>query len=188
MGTALEIPTASRKPDGVLLEPSPALPTTEERGQAQAGVLALRPPVGDEQIREAVHDYLQAFVNHSTEALRTLLTTDAILLENRQPQRYILENFQRRTSQHISDYARYDGVEIARFDHLERYAAEDLGPHTDPPRPPDMHSGDVYVRVPLIPTVAANGDPLFRTMLVLILRRATERRLQIAGVAELDAP
>ncbi len=188
MSTALEMPEATRKPDGVVLEPSPALPATEERGDSQAGVLALRQPVGDEQIVEVVRAYIRCFVEHDKEGLGNLLDADAINLENRQTRAAVLQEFDRRTQPHRDEFKKLEGIEVARFDHMERYAAEDLGPHTDPPRPPMMRPGDVYARVPLNPTQAANGDPLFHGMLMMLLRRSADHKLHILAVAELDAP
>ncbi len=188
VSTALEVPSASRKPDGVVLEPSPALPATEERGEAQAGVLALRQPVGDEQIVDVVRGYIRAFVKRDTEGFIALLDADAVNLENRQARSALITDFTRRAQQHQADFQKLEGVEVARLDHMERYAAEDLGPHTDPPRPPMMRSGDVYARVPFNPTQASNGDPLFHNLLVLLLRRAPDHKLHIVAVAELDTP
>ncbi|HEX4515750.1 MAG TPA: hypothetical protein VH054_19515, partial [Polyangiaceae bacterium] len=56
--TQLDLKDATRKPDGVLVEPPPAMPAPEERGTTQAGVLALRQPIGDEQIAEVVKKYV----------------------------------------------------------------------------------------------------------------------------------
>ncbi|HSQ62147.1 MAG TPA: hypothetical protein VLM85_02995 [Polyangiaceae bacterium] len=188
MATALEMPEATRKPDGVVLEPPPALPATEERGDSQSGVLALRQPVGDEQIVDVVRSYIRCFVKRDSEGFVDLLGADAVNLENRQARGALIQDFTHRIQQHQADFAKLEGVDVARFDHMERYAAEDLGPHTDPPRPPMMRPGDVYARVPLNPTQASNGNPLFHSMLVMLLRRGADHKLHIVAVAELDAP
>ena len=51
-----------------------------------------------------------------------------------------------------------------------------------------MHTGDVFARVPLDPAMSAAGDPLFHNTLVLLVRRAPDRKLKIAGLSETDAP
>ena len=187
--TALEVPTTPRQPDGVLVEPPPAVPSPNDPGAARLGVVALRPPVSDEQVAAVVRAYVAALEYEATEDLWELFTPDAVSLEpgarvNRVGlrQRYD-ERFRR------GEFHRLRGLDIARLDKLERFGFADLGPATDPQRPTEMRDGDLYVRVPMSAPLGTNGEKLVGDVLVLLLRRDEEqKKLKIAGVAEIDNP
>lgn len=187
--TALEVPTTPRQPDGVLVEPPPAIPTPDDPGTAHLGVVALRPPVSDAQVASVVRAYVSALEYEAVDELWALLTPDAVSLEpgariNRVGLRQrFAERFARRELQRLR------GLDIARLDKAERYGFADLGPTTEPPRPTEMREGDLYVRVPLSAPVGPSGEKLVGDVLVLLLRRdVDQKKLLIAGVAELDNP
>ena len=188
--TQLDLKDATRKPDGVLVEPTPAMPAPEERGTAQAGVLALRQPIGDEQIAEVVKTYVRAFVETDRTAFADLFENDAVMFmdNGRSSARpTITQNFDERIRQHRGEYRQYP--DIARLDRIMQWSSDDLGPHTDPPRPNEMKPGDVYARIPLQSPLSQAGDPLYKNTLVLLLRRSSaDRQLKIAGIAETDSP
>ncbi|HEY1956154.1 MAG TPA: nuclear transport factor 2 family protein [Polyangiaceae bacterium] len=191
LDTSLEMKDATRHPDGVLVEPAPAIPPAEEHGSAGAGVVALRTPVSDEQIGDVVHKYVRAFTEGNIDAFDDLLDDNAVLFGDNghsQARPMLLQSLQARYRQHVAEYrAIHD--DIARLDRIERWSSDDLGPFSDPPRPVEMRKGDVLVRVPLDPqTSLSTGDPLFRSTLVLLLRRGSDRALKIAGLAETDTP
>lgn len=187
--TALEVPTTPRQPDGVLVEPPPAVPSPNDPGAARLGVVALRPPVSDEQVAVVVRAYVTALEYEAIEDLWDLLTPDAVSLEagarvNRVGLRQRFDERFRRRELH-----RLRGLDIARLDKLERYGFSDLGPASDPQRPTEMREGDMYVRVPMSAPLGANGEKLVGDVLVLLLRRdETQKKLKIAGVAEIDNP
>ena len=190
LDTQLELKDATRKPDGVLVEPTPAMPAPEERGTAQAGVLALRQPIGDEQIAEVVKKYIRAFVETDRSAFADLFENDAVMfLDNGRSgaRPTITQNFDERIRQHRGEYRQYP--DVARLDRIMQWSSDDLGPHTDPPRPNEMKPGDVYARIPLQSPLSQAGDPLYKNTLVLLLRRsAADRQLRIVGIAETDQP
>lgn len=189
LDTQLELKDATRKPDGVLVEPTPAIPSPEEHGSTQSGVLALRQPIGAEQVAEVVLKYINAFVTTDASAFSELFENDAVLFGDNgrsSPRVTILQGFSQRIQQHRADYPRYR--DIARLDRLVMWSSDDLGPHTDPPRPAEMRAGDVYVRVPMQSPLSTAGDPLYRNTLVLLIRRSADHTLKIAGVAETDTP
>lgn len=184
------MPDTTRHPDGVLVEPAPAIPVAEEHGSAQAGVVALRQPISNEQIGETVHKYIHAFTEGERDGFDDLLDSDAVLFGDNgrsAPRTALLQSLRGRFQQHQQDYHAIH-EDIARLDRLERWSSDDLGPFTDPPRPPEMRKGDVYVRVPLDPKLSATGEPLFRNTLILLLRRGPDHTLHIAGLAETDSP
>jgi hypothetical protein len=189
LDTQLELKDATRKPDGVLVEPAPAIPNAEEHGSTQSGVVALRQPIGAEQIGELVLKYVGAFAADDVNAFSELFENDAVLFGDNgrsAPRVTIIQNFQQREQQHRAEFARVH--DVARLDRMVQWTSDDLGPHTDPPRPAEMRAGDVYARVPLQSPLSQAGDPLYRNTLVLLVRRSADHTLKIAGVAETDTP
>ena len=187
--TQLDLKDATRKPDGVLVEPTPAMPAPEERGTTQAGVLALRQPIGDEQIAEIAKKYVRAFVENDSAGFGELFENDAVMFADNgrsTARTTITSNFSERIRQHRGEYRQYP--DVARLDRIMQWSADDLGPHTDPPRPNEMKPGDVYARIPMQSPLSQAGDPLYKNTLVLMLRRGADRQLKIAGVAETDSP
>lgn len=190
LDTQLEVKEAARHPDGVVVEPPPAIPDAEEHGSAQAGVLALRQPISDEQIGELVHRYIRAFIDGDISQFEDMVDANAVLFgdNGRSATRVaLLQNLRIRYQQHAQDYrALHD--DIARLDRLERWSSDDLGPFTDPARPIEMRKGDVYTRIPIIAQPSSTGDPLFRNTLILLVRRGADHVLRIAGLQETDSP
>ena len=185
MVTAVELhesrAQAPRHPDGVLLEPSPAVPRGEDRARAR-GVVALRAPLAAEAVREVIRAYVRGFVQKDADALQQLLTPDAVPLDlaTRALRGRLQEVWANRLR--TLDYSKLTGVEVAPMDRVERFEEGELGGPGMPPRPPEMRAGDVLVRVP-IATPRVGADQLFPEVLVLLLRR-DEGRFKIAGVGE----
>jgi hypothetical protein len=188
--TALEVKDETRHPDGVVVEPAPAIPPAEEHASAQDGVVALRQPISDEQIGEMVHKYIRVFTRGDGTQFDDLLDPGAVLFgdNGRSAGRAtLLQSLRIRQQQHAQEYRKL-GDDVARLDRMERWSSDDLGPFTDPPRPAEMQKGDVFVRVPLNPHLSVAGDPLFRNTLIMLLRRGADHVLRIAGLAETDSP
>lgn len=178
--TQTELTAAPRRPDGVALEPVPALPRTRDHAEAR-GVVALREPVANRDVEELVQAYVRAFAREDEPALLQLLTPDAVPLARPSGTRQqLVESW--RTKMRSFEYQRLAGMEIARVDEMERHTFETFGAPGDPPRPPAMKQGDLYIRVP-IATPRLGSDQLFGDVLVLVLRRV-EGRLRIAGQAD----
>jgi hypothetical protein len=189
LGTSLDVKEAPRKPDGVLLEPAPAIPPPEDHARAQDGVVALRQPISDEQVADVAREYIHAYTQNRGNVL-ALLTDDAVLFGDNgrsTPRPTILTFATSKWQQHVQDYQTMHR-DIVRADRMERWGHEDIGPRTDPPRPIEMKQGDIFARFPLDPALGAAGDPLFKNTLVLLLRRGPEKQLKIAGLAETDLP
>lgn len=179
--SATELPKTPRRPDGVVLEPPPALPPVQERGRASA-VLALREPAPEEDVEEVVRAYLGAFEREDVAALSQLLTQDAAPLGRTGGRAQLVDLWRSRMKSF--EYQRIAGTEVARMSQLERRGYDAFAPG-GPARPPEMRSGDVLVRVP-IATPRVNGEQLFGDVLVLLLRRE-EGKLRIAGQADENA-
>ena len=187
--TALEVPTTPRQPDGVLVEPPPAVPLPNDPGAARLGVVALRPPISDEQVASVIRAYVTALEYEAADDLLDLLTQDAVSLEAgaRVNRVGLRQRFAERFGRH--ELRRLRGLDIARLDKVERYGFSDLGAGTDPVRPTEMRDGDLYIRVPLTAPLGANGEKLVGDVLVMVLRRDEEqKKLRIAGVGEIDNP
>lgn len=178
--TRTELTAAPRRPDGVALEPAPALPKTRDRADAR-GVVALREPVADRDVEELVQAYVRAFAREDEPALLQLLTPDAVPLARANGTRQqLVESW--RTKMRSFEYQRLAGMEIARVEEIERHTFETFGAPGDPPRPTAMKAGDLYLRVP-IATPRLGSDQLFGDVLVLLVRRV-DGRLRIAGQAD----
>lgn len=177
--TATEMPKTPRRPDGVVLEPTPAMPTPADRAAA-TGVVALREPLADKDVEDVVRAYVRAFEREDIEALVQLLAQEASPLGRAGTKNQLLDLW--RTKMKNFEYQKLAGVEVARVAQIEKFTFEALGTSGAPPRPPEMRPGDLFVRVP-IATPRVGSDQLFGDILVLLLRRE-DGRLKIAGQAD----
>jgi hypothetical protein len=178
--SATELPKTPRRPDGVALEPPPAMPSPSDRAEAK-GVVALREPLADKDVEDVVRAYLRAFEREDEPALVQLLAQEASSLGRQGSTRQqLVETW--RTKLKSFEYQRLAGLEVARISQMERHTYDTLGMPGAPPRPPEMRPGDLYVRIP-IATPRVGSDQLFGDVLVLLLRRE-DNRLKIAGQAD----
>jgi hypothetical protein len=171
-----------RRPDGVVVEPPPALPNAAEHADTR-GVVALREPLGGDALREVVFAVVEAWERESLEQLVALLSDDAGPIEARSRGRSaLIESFRQRL--HAHEYRRLAGVNLVRAERIERYAWNDLSAADAPARPPEMRPDELFVRVPLEVTRAA-GERLFGDMMLLLVRRE-EGGYKIAAYGEAD--
>lgn len=178
--TSTVTPTAPRRPDGVALDPPPAIPSPVDYAEAR-GVVALREPLADKDVEDVVRAYILAFQREDDPTLVQLLAQEAVSLGRQGSTRpQLLEIW--RTKMRSFEYQRLAGLEVARLAQMERHTYETLGVPGALPRPPSMRPGDLYVRVP-IATPRVGADQLFGDVLVLLLRRE-DGRLKIAGQAD----
>jgi hypothetical protein len=173
--TATSVPKTPRRPDGIVLEPAPALPVAMERASA-SGIVALREPL----VEEVVRAYLRAFELEDIDALEQLLAQDAAPLGRGGGKQQLLELW--RSKMKNFEYQKLAGVEVARIAQIERHSYESLSASAGPMRPAEMRPGDLFVRVP-IATPRIGSDQLFGDILVLLLRREGGR-LKLAGQAD----
>jgi hypothetical protein len=173
-----------RRPDGVVLEPPPALPIPAERANAH-GVVALREPLGTAAVRDVVLAVMDAWRHESLDQLVALLTNDAGPIEARSRGRSVLvESWRQRL--HAHEYRRLAGVDMVRVDRIERYGWEDLSAPDAPARPADMRPEELYVRAPLEVT-RVSGERLFGDVLLLLLHREGGK-YGIAAYGETESP
>jgi hypothetical protein len=143
------------------------MPSAVARAEAR-GVVALREPLADEAIRQCISTIMDAWTHKSVERMRELLTTDAGPFEGRAGGRRALEaSWTQRM--HAHEYERLAGLELVRFERVERWEWDALGRPDAPERPADMRPGELFVRVPLEVTVVG-GERLFDDQIVLLLR------------------
>ena len=181
--TATEMPKAPRRPDGVVLEPAPALPVASDRAAAN-GIVALREPLADKDVEDVVRAYIRGFEREDVDALTQLLAQEAAPL-GRAGNKHQLTDLWRTKIKNF-EYQKLAGVEVARVAQIEKFTYETLGASGAPPRPTEMRPGDLYIRVP-IATPRVGSDQLFGDILVLLLRRE-DGRLKIAGQADENSP
>src|SRR5882672_8180678 len=67
----------ARKPDGVAVDPAMEMPPAEESGASDDGLIALRPPLGNEIARRLLASFFRAVVDEDLGALSELLMADA---------------------------------------------------------------------------------------------------------------
>lgn len=168
-----------RKPDGVLLEPAPAVPVAVERADAR-GVVALKQGLSLEEIRALVRQLMRAYESEQPEGVNVLLTPDATDLYARWGRDQILAKLRERFTR--LEYQKIRGLEVAHVERAEVREYDDLLPTGARARPADMAPGDVVVRVPMTAPMS-NGERLFDDVLVLMLRRE-KGQLKIAGIGE----
>jgi hypothetical protein len=181
--TVTEMPKAPRRPDGVVLEPPPAMPPPSDRASA-TGVVALREPLADKDVEDVVRAYVRAFEREDIDALAQLLAQDAAPLGRAGGKTQLIELW--RSKMKNFEYQKLAGVEVVRVAQIEKHSYETLSTSGGPSRPTEMRPGDLYVRVP-IATPRIGTDQLFGDIVVLLLRRE-ESRLKIAGQADENGP
>jgi hypothetical protein len=175
----------ARKPDAVVVERPPAMPGSAASRADARGVVALREPLGGDAVRDLVFALVDAWQRESIEALASLLTNDAGPFEGRARGRGVLvESWRQRMRAHA--YGRLAGSDLVRPERIEHWDADELGASGAPARPPELRTGEVYVRVPLEVTRLA-GEKLFGDVLVLALRRE-DGKYKIAAYGEVDLP
>ena len=183
--TATEAKPPSRHPDGVVLEPPPAMPITAAKGEAR-GVLALRESLSDERIRAIVEDMVHAFEREDISALHEIVTQDAVYYEagRRLPRAMLIAVWERRMSQ--LDYGRVTGMEIVRPERVQRFDYDEAASSRDGvQRPQEMRPGDVLVRVPF--EVSRIGSDRFFPDSWLLLLRPEGGRYRVVMVGETES-
>ena len=180
--TVADLPDASRRPDGVMIDPPAAMPTTTVRANARNGVVALREPPGSEAVREVVMALIHAFEREDYATLESLLTTDATGIEGRGSRALLLSQWRARMQQ--LEYGRLAGMEIVRPEKIQRFEYDELGGQDELSRPAEMKPDDVFARVPVeVPRIGP--DRFFGETILLVLRRV-EGRFRIAAYGESD--
>jgi hypothetical protein len=178
--SATELPKAPRHPDGVAIEPPPAVPSASDRAPAQ-GVVAIRAPLSDKDVEDVVRAYIRGFEREDEPSLVQLLAQDAAPIGRPGATRQqLIESWRIRLK--TNEYQRLAGTDVARYSEIERLSYDAVGAHPMYVRPNEMRPGDLYVRVPII-TPRLGSEQLFGDVLVLVLRRE-DGRLKIAGQAD----
>jgi hypothetical protein len=183
VSTATDLPDAARKPDGVLLDPPPALPSAVAHADAR-GVVALREPADVNAVRTFVTTFIAAFVREDLATLQSVLASDATTLDasGRAPRQVILSDWLRRLQQ--LEYSRLEGVDVVLTQRIQRFDYDELGGPDDPPRPSMMRPGDTLVRAP-IEVSRIGPDKFFGDVIVMVLRH-DDTRYKIVAYEEID--
>jgi len=173
--TATDLPLAPRRPDGVVVDPSPELPAAAESADKGSGLVALKPPLPDRAARALVAAFLRAVVSENVEALSELVTNDATVSARGRTGapslidhwRARLRHFRYRTLASEILYQEAD-IELYRYEDLE------VPLPGRPLRPPEMTVSDVVLRVPIL-VVRAGSERVFGDDILFHLRRDKER-------------
>jgi hypothetical protein len=188
MATVLELPKTPRQPDGVVIDPEPALPPAFARAPAE-GVVSLKEPLDEGIVGAAIEAFFSVFTSHAPEALEGVLSRSARLLDSHGGSSYAIvrDELLRRVAAFKA--ANVTTVPIHR---VERAEYADLGENGLRPRPGEMRPGDILVRVHLA-APHAGADRLLGDVVVLLFRSETEAaegppRLRVVGFDEQDEP
>ena len=178
--TATEMPTTPRRPDGVVIEPPPAMPVADDRAPA-SGIVALREPLADKDVEDVVRAYLHAFEREDIDALVQLLAQDAVPLGRAGTKAQLVEVW--RTRMKNFEYQRLAGrrgraLRAAREVRLRRARGVRRSDASGRDARPAISTCAFRSRRP-----ASARDQLFGDVLVLLLRRE-DGRLRIAGQAD----
>jgi hypothetical protein len=175
-----------RHPDGVVLEPPPALPSATVRADAR-GVIALREPRGEQEVQRLVRSLVDGFEHESIEEVMRLFAADAGPIGGRfhATRDMLARDLQMRMGR--VDYAQLAGLEVYRKDKIQTFEYDELGGEGEGARPAEMRPGDLLVRVP-IELARLNGERFFPDVLTLLLRSGDKGVLKIAGWGEADNP
>jgi hypothetical protein len=179
------MPVEPRHPDGVVLEPAPAIPDASDFASAR-GVVALREPLGTEAIKKTVHAYFVSFVKEDRIAIEKLMTDDVVELgtQGRNGKEALFGEFKARASS--LEYERLEGTTVEDLDGIQQFHYDDLGGAGRDSRPPEMRPSDLLVRVHVL-EARVQGERYFGDVLVFLLRREGSE-YKIAGIEERDAP
>jgi hypothetical protein len=178
-GSSAEGPV--RRPDGVSLDPPPALPSAVSRARS-GGVVALRAPVSRDAVMNLLSAFFDAWQREAIDSLVALLCSDAGPFDARaRGSRALVEGWRQRMRAH--EYGRIAGLEMVRPERVERWEPEQLGAEGAPPRT-EVRAGELVVRVPVEAPVVG-GDRLFGDAVELLVR-PEEGRLKIAAYAEVE--
>jgi hypothetical protein len=173
--TATELPEGPRRPDGVVVDPSPELPAAREVADPGAALVALKPPLPDKAARSVVGAFFRAIVTEDLEALGDLVTSDANAPSKTRGGAPGMIDHWRGRMRHFRYKALASEVLYQEAD-VEFYRYDDLETAVPgrPPRPPDMLRSDVLLRVPML-VVRAGSDRVFGDEIVFLLRRDKDR-------------
>jgi hypothetical protein len=173
--TATELPEAPRRPDGVVVDPSPELPPATEVADPSARLVALKPPLPEKAARMVVVAFFRAIVTEDLEALSELVTSDANAPSRTRGGAPGMIDHWRGRMRHFR-YRALAGEVLYQEADVELYRYDDLEVAIPgrPPRPPDMLRSDVLLRVPML-VVRAGSDRVFGDEIVFLLRRDKDR-------------
>jgi hypothetical protein len=186
--TAPELPDTPRRPDGVVVDPSPELPVAHEVSDKPAALVALKPPLPEKAAFAVVAAFFRAIVTEDIERLVELTTADASAPGKGRGSapsmidhwRGRMRHFRYRTLANEVLYQEAD-VELYRYDDLETPIPG------RPIRPQDMGSSDLLLRVPML-IVRAGSERVFGDDILLLLRRDKERFLVRQLIEEFQLP
>jgi hypothetical protein len=169
--TLTELPQEPRRPDGVVVDPSPELPVAAEAADRGNGIVALKPPLPDRAARAMVAAFMRSIVQENVEALTELSAIDATVAARGRTGAPSLVDHWRARMRHFR-YRTLAGEVLYRDADIELYRYEDLETPLPgrPLRPPEMVRTDVLLRVPIL-VVRAGSERVFGDDILFHLRR-----------------
>jgi len=173
--TTTDVPDAPRRPDGVVVDPSPELPPSLDVAEPSSSLVALKPPLPVKAARSAVAAFFRAVVAEDTEGLSDLLTPDANAPNKSRGVAPGLLDVWRGRLRHFR-YRALAGEALYQESDIEFYRYDDLETLVPgrPLRPVEMTRADLLLRVPML-VVRAGSDRVFGDDILFLLRRDRDR-------------
>ena len=158
-GETGEAEVAPRRPDGVWLEPPPAIPAAQAASTGDGPVVALRTPIDRAQIVRLVHRFVEALVRNDERAIEALCAPS--------PAGGVQAATRMRVLTRSHDYTKLSGQRVFRDENVRvRRGNEDADGGTHDAGPDERDT--VSVRV-TIDVSQAGGEVLFGAILGLEL-------------------
>jgi hypothetical protein len=175
--TVAALDEAPRRPDGVAIDPEGARPGVAPREHADAGLVALRTPLGVDRALAAIDALFAAIVREDAEALARLFARDAVaslpMRSGAGARSPSLASFWDQRFRRF-DYGALAGEALYRAGEVDLMRDLDGGSARRPASaPPPASADDVLVRVPVV-SARVGQDRLFGDELVVYLRREDE--------------
>ena len=171
-----------RQPDGVMVEPEPAIASVRLRASASSALTTLVEPVRDEQVEALVRRLVEACVKEDMEGFASQFASDAGLLDltgGVGTKAALLDSWRRRFAS--LDYTRLKGLEVIRPERLGRHAPEEI-----PWRLGQLERTEFVVVVPF-EVQRVGSEKLFPDRWILVLRR-DPGGLRVTGLGEMETP
>lgn len=186
--TTPELPDGPRRPDGVVVDPSPELPVAVEVADKGASLIALKPPLPEKAARAIVAAFFRAIVAEDIEGLVELTTADASAPSKGRGSAPGMIDHWRVRMRHFR-YRTLAGEVLYQDADIEFYRYDDLETPIPgrPLRPQEMASSDLFLRVPML-IVRAGSERVFGDEILLLLRRDKERFLVRQLIEDFQLP
>ncbi|HKQ68381.1 MAG TPA: hypothetical protein VJT73_03540 [Polyangiaceae bacterium] len=174
--TATELPQRQRRPDGVVVDPSPKLVPPATAADTRDEIVTLKPPLPEKAARAVVVAFFRAVVAEDIDAIADLFAEGASApgKTGKGGHQGLVDHWRGRL-RHFR-YQALSGEMLFQDSDVEAYRFDDLETAFAgrPARPAEMNRDDLLLRVPLL-IVRAGSDRVFGDEIVFLLKPEHDR-------------